>query len=124
MAQVPTPQKSKKGMVINMKKILSVFFLLVITLCTILLCGCTEKEQREVLMLQPTYVGKTITDTDYTFKKDDFKLVALYAGNVSEEVTDFAFEVVELKGGYFTVLFTWNDQEEELLVSITLDIYE
>ena len=107
-----------------MKKILSVIALLVISLGAILLCGCTEKEQREVLMLQPTYVGKTITDTDYTFKKDDFKLVALYAGNVSEEVTDFTFEVVELKGGYFTVLFTWNDREEELLVPITLDIYE
>lgn len=107
-----------------MKKIFSFIALLVISLGAILLCGCTEKEQREVLMLQPTYIGETVTDTDYTFKKDDFKLVAHFAGNVTEEISDFTFEVVELKGGYFTVLFTWNDQEEELFVPISLDIYE
>ncbi len=108
-----------------MKKFLSLLFLLVITLTSVILCGCAEKDDgRELLMIQPTYVGDTVTDIDHTFKKEDFKLYAHYNQNVTEEVTDFTFEVVELNGGLFTILFRWNGCEEEYYVPLKMDIYE
>ena len=109
-----------------MKKILSLFVLLIITLTSILLCGCSKQEEdtRELLMLQPEYIGEAVTDTDHTFRKEDFKVMAHFAGYASEEVSDFTFEVVELLGGYYTVRFNWNGNTEELLVPLSLDIYE
>jgi len=106
-----------------MKRILSLFLLLIITLSAIVLTGCTG-EKKELLMLQPSYVGETVTDTDHTFKKEDFKLLAIYTQNETEEITDFTFEVKGMKNGLYTVLIKWNDLEEECYVKIETNVYE
>ncbi len=101
-----------------MKRILSLLFLLVITLASVILCGCSkENTEKELLMLQPSYVGDMVTDPNYAFKKEDFKVYALYDDS-TEEISDFTFEVVEQNDSFFTILFRWNGYEEEYLVSL------
>ncbi len=111
-----------------MKKFLSILLLLAITLTSLLFCGCSEESElrndAEFLMLQPTYVGDPVTDTRHTFKKEDFKVFALYDQNITDEVFDFTFEIEELKGGYYTIRFEWCGNEEYCCVPLELDIYE
>lgn len=106
-----------------MKRLFSLLFLLIITLSAILLGGCTKDNGKEFLMLQPTYVGDTVTETGYNFKKEDFKVFAHYTENVTEEVTDFTFEVIGLKDALFTIRITWNGYEEDFYVPLKMDIY-
>ena len=106
-----------------MKRIISLFLLLIIALTSFLFSGCTKDNGKELLMLQPTYVGDTVTETQHNFKKEDFKLYAHYTENVTEEVTDFTFEVVELKDALFTIRFKWNGYEEDFYVPLKMDIY-
>jgi len=81
-------------------------------------------EGEELLMLQPSYIGEPVTTTDHTFKKEDFRLLALYAGGLSSPVTAFTFEVIDLKDGMYTVRFHVGEYEEDLFVPLEIDIYE
>ncbi|MBE6598915.1 MAG: hypothetical protein E7638_05685 [Ruminococcaceae bacterium] len=111
-----------------MKRILSIFLLLVVTLTAILLSGCssdkTEEETlpEDFLVFQPMYIGEEVTDTDHKFKKDDFKVTAIYS-DYTEEVTDYTFEVVHLKDGDYKLRFEWMGIEEILFVPVNVVIY-
>lgn len=108
---------------IPIKRILSLFLLLCMTLASMLLVGCSQETEEGLLAIQPVYVGETVTDTKHTFKPEDFQVTAIYTGNESKQITDFTLEITELKDGYYTALIAWNGLEEECYVPLEMDIY-
>jgi len=109
-----------------MKRFISLFCLLLLTLAAIVLTGCSKSEKNasdeDFLGLQISYIGETVTDTRHTFSPEDFKVTALYVGR-SEEVTDFSVSVDELYDATYTVRVVWNDHEELCYVPLVMNIY-
>jgi len=108
-----------------MKKILSFFMLIIIMLTSVLIAGCSKDDENgaKVLGVMPKYVGETVTDTNHTFKNEDFSVLVTYSDYNDKTVTDFTFEVIELKDGYYTILIKWNDMEAECYVPLEMNIY-
>ncbi len=109
-----------------MKKIISCLLFLLMTFVSILLAGCSSNDSTsdaKILGMIPAYVGETVTDTQHTFSKDDFYVMVTYSDYNDQVVTDFTFEVKELKDGYYTILIKWKDWEEECYVPLEMNIY-
>lgn len=101
-----------------MKRILSACLLSVILLCCVS-CGGGD----DAIGLVPSYRGPVVTTTDYEFTKDDFLVIASYDDGRDVFVSDYEFEVVGLREGYFIIEFTRGELSNPLYVKCEVPVY-
>lgn len=113
-----------------MKKITRIIAGVIAVVALAALVSCSEKENQTgtqtldgLIAIQPEYVGETVTDTQHEFKKSDFKVTAVFKGNVSRLIEDYTFEVKGMAQGIYLVDFYYYDQENELYVPIDMNFY-
>lgn len=111
-----------------MKKIVSLLlFLLTLFFATLFagsLSGCSDDSGgAKVLGMMPVYVGEAVMDTHHTFQKEDFYVLVSYSDNHDQAVTDFTYEVIDLRDGYYTIQIRWKDWEELCYVKLDMPIY-
>ena len=100
-----------------MKKLICAVFAAVMLL-TLVSCGRTE-----VVAIQATYIGESITEVDHEFSKEDFDVYAVYSDDSTKTITDYEFELEKMIEGYFHVKFTYEGEENYCYIPCEYDIY-
>ena len=98
--------------------------LLALISCTKSEPGHVGEELEGLIAIQPEYVGEEVTSTDHEFKKEDFKLTAVFTENHSEEVEDFAWEIKGMAQGVYLIDFYYYNADNELYVPVNMEFFE
>lgn len=104
-----------------MKKAISITLsaiILVTVAMTCVSCGGPK-----LIGIVPAYTGADVTDTNHEFSNEDFFVIASYDDGTDETVTDFEFSVEGMNDGYYIILITYKDVENECFVPLNLAIY-
>ena len=88
----------------------------------LLFCACDDGK-KDVLGIVPSYNGAPVTTTDHEFSKDDFIVIASYADGRDDIISDYEFEGVGLKEGYFIIEFTYGKAGNPLYVKCDVPVY-
>ena len=111
-----------------MKKLNRIIALAILAVLLLSLAACNKIGSSDepidgLIAIQPQYIGEKVYDTQHTFSKSDFKLIAVFDNNTSREVTDFTFENEGMMGGVYIVSFKYGGLENEVYVDCEMDFF-